>query len=487
MRNAEKKSGGAVPVAEGRSGRGAAIATLVVIVLAAVFLRFYKLGAWSFWADEIFTLRDAHNLSRVRGYPVGYFLIGLVLRLFDVNEFSARLLPAVAGIVSVPILYWIGRRLYSRRTGLIAAGLLSISCFHIYYSQYARYYTLLMLFGMLAMWFAFLGIERNSRGWIAAAVGGLVLAFLTHWTAGLLVPALGLTFLWLSRGRERPAGANRFNAALLLGPFVVGGVLLAPVFVRFLKGWTGGESFSLIRTALLVLKVADRIEPAVILCALVGAFLFWIERDYRLKWLAPYALVPPAAVALVVAFSRGGSRFAIVCLPAWLLLAAYGLDRLIAIGRKKHPVMACVLVACVAVSLLIKDARYFTVEMGQRPRWKEAVRYIDLQALPLSHVFVSNLPVYVWYHGDERFMDRWPSQDDVRSLSDVSPEELRECLEFAKRDGRSPVMVVVEHTANVAPTPDQWRVIREHCDLVKPYPLRVRFLDYSVSVYMQKE
>jgi len=479
MRNVEHESGGAASLAEKTAGRGAAIATFVVIVLAAIFLRFYKLGAWSFWADEVFTIYDSRNLSRVRGYPVGYFLIGLVLRVFDVSEFSARLLPAVAGIVSVPVLYWIGRHLYSRRTGLIAAGLLSISCFHIYYSQYARYYTLLMLFGMLAMWFAFLGIERNSRGWIAAAVAGLVLAFLTHWTAGLLIPALGLTFLWLAHGQERPAGANRFNAAVLLGPFVVGGVLLTPVFVRFLRGWSGAESFSVMRAGLLVLKVADRIEPAVILCALVGGFLFWVERDYRLKWLAPYALVPPAVVVIVVAFSRGGSRFAIVCLPAWLLLAAYGLDRLIAIGRKKHPVMACVLVACVAVSLLIKDARYFTVEMGQRPPWKEAVRFVKDKGFGRHNEIITNSPaLFSYYFCASIWMPN--------VLADYSPSQLEDIL-APLRGKDSPAVILVEHTSNVAPTREQWRVISEHCDLVESYPLYVRFLDYSISIYVQKE
>ena len=483
MGNAEGKSGDPLELAAGSSRGGAQVATFVVIILVAVFLRFYKLGAWSFWADEIFTLYGAMDLSGVRGYPVGYFLIGLVVRLagLPISEFLARLLPALAGVASVPVLYVIGRGFCSRRTGLIAAGLLAISCYHIYYSQYARYYTLLMLFSMLAMCFAFLGIERNSRVWIAAATAGLILAFLTHWTAGLLVPALALTFLWAARGRgERPPGVNRFNAALLFAPFIVGGLQLAPVFVRFLRGWAGGESFSLIRAALLVLKVADRIEPVVIICAIVGAVVLRLERDYRLKWLAPYAALPPAMVAIFVAFSKGGSRFAIVCLPAWLLLAAYGMDRLIAIGRKKHPVMACALVACVAVSLLIKDARYFTAEMGQRPRWREAVAYVNRHAHVASVVIASTPDLYRWYseHGP-------PAED--RPLFDYSPDELQAYFESASGEGFTPVMLVVEHTANVAPTPEQWRVIREHCDVVESYPLRVRFLDYSMSIYLQKK
>ena len=463
-----QKPSGVVPRREAVVGSTTAVTAILLLILAGA-LRLLRLGAWSFWADEIFTLRDAQNLSNVKGYPVGYALIGQVVKLFGTSEFAARLLPAVVGAVSVPVIYLIGKRLFSQRAALLAALLLALLSFHIYYSQYARYYTPLVLLATLGMWAAFEGIERNDKRWLVGAVLLTGLAFWTHWTAGLMAPALLLYLVWSAKGAEKPAGLGAANVAILLGPFVVGGLVLATRMGRFLAGWRGDAPFSFLRLLLIFAKVVDRMEPTVLICAAVAVWLLMIERDRRVKWLLPFAALPILVVVGFVGFSQGGSRFAIVSLPAVVLLAGEGMDRLIRYASSGYRTFAWALVALVVISLAMKDVRYFTTERGQRPQWREAIAWAMAQE-PDADFIVTTPEIFEHYTG--RTAGALRDFDDAvlaRELSDAS---------------LGTTWIIVERTANVAPTPSQCEVLAERAELVKAFPLRVRFfLDYSVHVF----
>src|SRR5215207_8986559 len=74
---------------------------LALITLFAVALRFYKLGAWSFWIDEIFTVNHAvahfstpelilDNIPPARNwFPISVILTSQIVNLWGVNEFNA--------------------------------------------------------------------------------------------------------------------------------------------------------------------------------------------------------------------------------------------------------------------------------------------------------------------------------------------------------------------------------------------------------------
>lgn len=450
---------------------------LALLALLAAALRFWRLGDWSFWADEVATLRDAQGLSRVITYPVGYALIGFAVRLFGSNEFAARLVPAVAGTISVPALYLIGRKLFSERAAILSAVLLAVSSYHIFFSQEARYYTLMMLLSMLAMWCAFVGLERNSRKWLIGAVLLLALAGWTHWTAGLALPAPALYALWRSRKKGRPAGIRWSNLAILFAPFVAVGILFARSILSFLAGWQAKSGFSIGRCALTAAKLADRYEPAALICAAVAAWMLLQQRDRRGKWLLSWALAPSALVILFVGFAEGGSRFALVALPAFLLLAGKGLDILIRYAADDRRKVAWLLAGVVILSLGLKDALYFTVERGQRPRWREAAEYLRSPA----HAEGAPLIMTAAPAGPEALTFYLGRPGPERPVAvESKPMDLAE-LQQQPRD--RVCYVIVEQTSNARPAPDLLKFLEENGALVKSFPLKVRFLDYSLRIY----
>jgi 4-amino-4-deoxy-L-arabinose transferase-like glycosyltransferase len=136
-------------------------AILFSILLLASFLRIYHLGFQSAWLDEIHTLKEAdpnlslsefHNIIMMReGIPHFYFLtIRFFAEIFGHSIYLARLVSAVAGIASVYYIFLIGKKLLDKRTGYIAALLLTVNLFHIEFSQEARSYSLVVFFILIA-------------------------------------------------------------------------------------------------------------------------------------------------------------------------------------------------------------------------------------------------------------------------------------------------------------------------------------------------
>ncbi|HNB54746.1 MAG TPA: hypothetical protein PK530_22550, partial [Anaerolineales bacterium] len=75
---------------------------LLAIALAGAFLRVYRLGEWSFWGDEMFTVNgreDGFNYNLLR-QSLSVFLIQTVTKVWGVTEWNARLVPAIIGFLT---------------------------------------------------------------------------------------------------------------------------------------------------------------------------------------------------------------------------------------------------------------------------------------------------------------------------------------------------------------------------------------------------
>jgi len=179
------------------------------ITLLGVGLRLYRLGDPSFWFDECFTytvtlapLCDSLAALLVAGIysPFYFLLLRLPVALVGSSEYAFRFLSAAFGILTVPLLYRLGRRLLGKQGGLLAALLLAVCPFHVWYSQDARMYALLSFFCLAAM-DQFELLLSGRQNWILF-IACSALAYLTHYAAGALIYVqLMLLLPLLRRGR----------------------------------------------------------------------------------------------------------------------------------------------------------------------------------------------------------------------------------------------------------------------------------------------
>lgn len=437
--------------------------TVAGLVALAALLRFIGLGSWGMWADEVATLRDAQNFGAGISFPIGYACIGVVTRVAGDDAIGARLFPAIIGILTVPLIYCIGRRLVSHRAGVFAGVLMALSNYHLFHSQFARYYTLMLLFGLIGMWLAWEGLERNDVRRLAGGVGGLMLAVLTHWSAILLLPALALYVLWAAR-ETRPAGWKWRNLAILFGPFVLGGMVMAPKLISFLLAWSSPEGFSFPRAAWALVKVADRMDFAILILAGVAGWILVRWGDRRGKWMVCFGAVPSLLTVVFIGFSEGGSRFAFVALPGFILLAAWLLDFMTSVLTGTPRRAAWGLVMLVVLSVGLKDVAYYVREHGQRPRWNEAAAF----ALERKDcAIITNAPAVVEYYARQRGRQ-----------ADIAPLRAEETPAATK-----PRLWVIEMTANVRPPEALLKDLERRAVRVKEFANHVRLLDYGIVLY----
>ncbi len=146
---------------------------LIGILVLAAILRFYHLGFQSIWADEISTMMNTSpsltnsqlidNINNKEGFPYFYFMLMKVLNtVFGYNLMVPRFFSAIIGVVSVLMIYKLGKALDNKQLGYIAAILLTINEFAIYTSQDARPYSIILLAIILSFYSLVLYIKNQN-------------------------------------------------------------------------------------------------------------------------------------------------------------------------------------------------------------------------------------------------------------------------------------------------------------------------------------
>lgn len=226
------------------------------ITIGAAVLRFAALNAQSLWYDESVTASLVAEpfgtmfrlLRTSETAPPFYYVVAWIwVRLFGSSDAALRSLSALAGTLTVPVVYAAGRILISRSAALIAATLAACSPLLVWYSQEARAYSLLLLLGALSV-LAF-GLLREAptpkrAAWWAIASS---LAVATYYYAAFLV--LAEAVLLLRRHRRHLA------LALGTGAIVATSGLLLPLAV--LQARTGNAAW------IHSIKLSSRVEEAI--------------------------------------------------------------------------------------------------------------------------------------------------------------------------------------------------------------------------------
>jgi mannosyltransferase len=191
---------------------------MVAIVLLAIGLRIYRLGAESLWYDETVSAylaseslpaMVAHTAGDI--HPPGYYLLlHAWIGLTGSSDWGMAFLSLFFGVLLVVLVYPLGAQVFGEGAGLLASLLVAISPYNIWYSQEVRMYTLgaALGLGLLAAVIPLLA-NPDARGFalwgrlaLYAACGALGLWTL-YYFAFLLVAVNLMVGGWWLVGRWR--------------------------------------------------------------------------------------------------------------------------------------------------------------------------------------------------------------------------------------------------------------------------------------------
>jgi len=357
-------------------------------LLIAAGLRLLHLGDKSLWVDECASVLFAQQpwtafwrtMWQGEANMLSYYLLLRGWIHLGNTESTVRILSVIPALLTVPCIYALGARLFSVRTGLIAALLLSLNACHIAYSQEARSYSLLLLCCTASTLYFVKAIERpTAKNW-SIYVFISVIGVYTHFFAGLLMLAQWLTIAFLPprmvRWRRLLAGAAAIG--LLISPLLwfmftrdVGQIDFIPhpglrelYHLALFLASDGGKAVGGLLTIIYLAGIA---------AALWNFTALRNDKSSPERWrfiLIFNCLWAPIALDLCV--SHLGKeifyyRYLLICLPAFVLLAAYGFSCIP--SRAWH---ALALTTTAGLSLAAVGLYY------SRPKdnWREATRYL---------------------------------------------------------------------------------------------------------------
>lgn len=388
------------------SSRKVRLLLLAGITLIAALLRFYKLGAWSFWGDEILSvvnIEDGFNYNLLR-QSLGLSLIQVAIGRLGVSEWTARLAPALIGIVSIPILYFPIRKIAGSAAALLTMLFLALSPWHLYWSQNARYYTLLLLFYTLALLTFFVGVEEDRPLYLLLSLLFLGLAARESLLALFLVPILGAYLLLVALlPFQKPPSFRRLpRLALLLLPLLIFAIIFAWPYLRHLPAWFRGFGRVNNSPTWIAAGVIYYVRLAIVcFAAATAVYLLTLKRrDRRARiglLLGVNAALPVAALMLLSTFHYTANRYAFITLVSWLLLAAIGVVELV-----RHTTNGKRWLAAGALLLLLLDplseaALYYRYQNGNRDDWRTAFAYVQENMAPGDRVVVPHQQLAGYY------------------------------------------------------------------------------------------
>ena len=458
------------------AGRNGILLTLILVLGAA--LRLFRLAGQSFWWDEVYSASlSAQSLKtvipRFGQTPAFYHILLHFWQYLGRDDGTIRLLSVLFGVITLWVIYRLGKELLDETQGLMCAFLIAISPFHIWYSQEARMYSLLILLCTASVLF-FVRFLKRSSGWpglwwaltitlglythyYALFVLGFQLLFLTImwkryrslwprvlWVlAGIVLLIVPILLLFFPGGRYDMVcaeGAGRNPLRLFSVPYT---------FFAFSLGFSFGPSVSelhhhaawpTLRPYIGHILSAGAVYMAIFI---LGLHSLWRDRR-RSSFLLLYLFAPIAGACLTVLFLPQISfnvRYVSMVLPAYGFILARGL---LAPGRR---LVRWILLALVLVLVSISLFHYYADARYHKEDYRSAVEIISRYDRPGDVILATHVrPVKYYYGGELTVHNLLWSPGFYRRMIDVRVQRYRRAWILVSRDWVSdPEGKMLEH------------------------------------------
>jgi mannosyltransferase len=397
--------------------------------------------------------------------PLHYGLAWLAVQAGGDTIALVRLPSLVLGTATVPLIFFLGRRIGGDRVGLLAALLMTLSPFAIFYSTEARGYGTLMALVTLSALALIRAVEGEGRGWWIVYALSSCAALWTHYTAVFVLVAQAVWAAWTHRELLRGLVLTQVAIAVGYLPWLPGfleqskneeGIAVIGLFspLSFERVFEFPLRTLIGHPFLGLKELPGQIGLLLVLSVLALAVAFAVRRPPGLRGLAALlrserglilmlTLATPVGLLLydVAGPTLYGTRNLSASLPALVVLGALVLGSLTTAAPRWLAVPAIASLVVVFTVAAIESVG----DENRRPPYREGARYLDnvagndpiveapldpsldrrLGRSSLEVYFEREHTLYRWGQGDAAI---WRRVRAGRSVYEILPLPGREAL-----------------------------------------------------------
>lgn len=388
------------------------------ILIIGLVLRLVSINQ-SLWLDEGINIMAAQKFSllgMVTQYatadfhPPGWFIILWSWgKMFGYSEIILRLPSVFFGLLTIYAIFLIGKKLFSKNFGLIAALLLSINPLHIYYSQEARMYSLATLAVAVNILLLIKIIKGEKLNIIFLIISNLVVLS-SDYIAYFIFPAQ-LVFLLLIKKREiLKKWIVAFIGSILLGIWWIPTFLnqlnvgaTASVNLPTWKFVVGGFDFKTIPLTFVKfiigrISLTDKVIYVIVMLPICSLFVYLLWRGIKSvdnlsrKILLAWVVIPILFATIISVVIPVYNYFRVLFIvPAFVTLIAGGIISFK--GRLRYGFLASIILIEVFCSLV-----YLLNPSFQREDWRGLVYFFsNHKNSPVLFESSGTLPPFDYY------------------------------------------------------------------------------------------
>jgi mannosyltransferase len=430
-------------------------------------LRFFRLGEWSFWGDEVAWMNFSQIIFDypVLRWPVSPLLIHQALKFLGTSEFSARVVPALLGVITVPVLYFLVKNIFGSLAALISALLLAISPWHLYWSQNARFYTSLLFFFTLALFVFYFAVEENRPFYLLISLIFWALAFQERRLALMLLPVVAGYFIFLTiLPIEKPVGLRIQNVALFFLPLLPLAIRFSQPIVEWSSSWA--NAFGRINNSpfWIFSGVVYYVGLPLVILSVCGAFYLLVNKNRAALLLSLAAAIPLLTLMVFSLFQYSANRYAFISLPAFIILASVAVKELLVDTQNKTRFLGMGVLMILVLTSLSEDVLYYRYQNGNRADWRAAIEFVKQNKRDGDLVVVA----------DQRVGDYYLPNETIGMWS----------LEPSRLETYDGSVWIVEDMNVDELYPDLLEWIQSNTQLVAVYDVNVQARNFKMRVYL---
>lgn len=337
---------------------------LLSLTLFGLFIRLYHIDFQCFSWDEQFTQNLAiTNNSYIVGFSLGvdinpplYYLIAhwSALAFGTASYYAMRFPAAIFGALCVPVVFYIGKELYNDTLGLVCAFYVAVSYPMIFYSNFARSYTLVFLAFAIVTYY-FIRLYRGDNHTSSKLMFAIFAAVALWSHLYSLLPVAILCFALLTKHKLR-----MLPWLALIGIWCLPFVLYIPKMQHRV-----GETFGGTWWQVFYMLPVELLWVPFIVVVPVFFWSAWENRGNSLYAILSFTSIVTAAFCVVMTqITPTFPRYALLVMPMILMVAFYPLVKFLEKYRTEqrlalYMVVGFLIIACNYTSLV---AWYFIRE-----------------------------------------------------------------------------------------------------------------------------